>query len=58
MPPNVEAEGRVKLAAMMSVEANAATGTPLPSAFAMVTMSGVTPQRSMANMRPVRPKPV
>ncbi|MNP79345.1 hypothetical protein D3C76_1771590 [compost metagenome] len=44
LPPNVEAEGRVKLAAMASVEANAATGTPLPSAFAMVTMSGVTPQ--------------
>ena len=33
-------------------------GKPAPNAFPMVMMSGVTPLRSQANQRPVRPKPV
>ncbi len=43
---------------MSAVVTTAASGKPAPSVFDSVRMSGVTPSRSQANIRPVRPMPV
>ena len=59
-PPNVVAWSPGWNAAATSARAqHAPIGMPLPSAFAIVTMSGRTPSAcSKPNHRPVRPRPV
>ena len=48
-----------RAAAISEVVATAASGRPLPMPLAIVTISGMTPERSKPQkLSPVRPKPV
>ena len=59
LPPNVPPRPPAWTLSMISARAvTPAIGSPPPKPLAVVTMSGTTPSCSIANMLPVRAKPV
>ena len=57
-PPNVvPSRSSFSAAETLAVASSAAQGKPLPSALAVVIMSGMTPYRFAANGCPMRPTP-